>query len=161
MVVGSKNKGGIFKMSREELQQYNREYYYRNKKLLSDKRKKKYKDSAEYRETIRKARVKFYSKKQQELGGYVVREYNGKVIKVLKIGKVLAKLGISRKLIIRWEEAGLLPHTLHDFGTSRCYTDHQVFLMGKVVEAHKFERTVAELKKKFKTMLSKGWLRGL
>lgn len=140
---------------------YNREYYLRNQVDISNRKKKLYKESAAYRKRAAEARARYQVNKRTELGGYVLREYNEKPVKVLKIGKVLKLLNLSRKTIVAWEGLSIIPAPLSVFGVSRCYTDHQVSLLGLLVEAKEQGKTDVELKKSFKKKIRGQWLKGL
>lgn len=140
---------------------YNQEYYLRNKKKLLNKRKDMYQTDEGYRKRAVQARQRFRDRKKALLGKYVLRNYKGKSVRVLKIGKVLVQLNISRSSIVHWEEIGLVPESLNDFGISRCYTDHQVKILKAISEDVKKEKTEKYLLKKYRRKINSTWLKGL
>lgn len=138
---------------------YNKEYYEKNKKVIAKKRKLRYRSDPEYRKQMARASVKFRSEKQRELNGRVEREINGVVHLVYKVGRVVEMLGVNNDTVRRWEEAGLLPQAV--FGKSRCYNKNQIYLMNLIKEAMAKYKSSKKAKQAVGRIVNSNWMEGL
>lgn len=144
---------------KQSVQDYNSTYYEDNKERLAADKKKKYEDDPEYRARVKKSRQAWYERKQKAKGDYVFRTVNGKTHKVLKIGIVVAKLGITTTILHNWVARGVVPKADKRFGRSSCYTDAQFKVLAHVAKARKSVQSIAELKVKVNSYVKTNWFK--
>lgn len=145
----------------EEKKPYHLQYYERNAKALSEKRKKKYQEDPKYRQAaIERSKTyrETHGKSVEE--GVVVKLIDNREVKGYRIGKVSELIGRSLFVIRSWEAEGLIP--LPTFPSAkRTYTDRQVQLMGQLSDELKAVegsyKKEAEVKDRFKRIIHHGW----
>lgn len=140
---------------------YNTEYYRLHREELLEARRKRYVDDEEYRKKIHEARERYKSKIKNKRGEYVLKAYKTKTIRVLKIGTVMQKLGVTRAVLITWENIGLLPPALPLLGISRYYTDTQFRLISEMVDLYNLGVPNSEIKSKLADKAHAHWKQGL
>ncbi len=108
------------------------EYYDRNRNDINRKRRERYAKDQAYRDKVVKSAVEAKSKKVEERGGKVVREYEGQEVLGYRIGTAAQMLGKSVPTLRFWESEGLIPKPIFE-GFQRVYTVFQVTLMQNLV----------------------------
>lgn len=140
---------------------YNASYYKKNKDKLLAQKRKRYRTDPSYRDSLRKSRQRAYAKKKKEqakLGDYVIRVVDGKPVKVLKVGVVIAKLGITNPILSNWEKTGVVPKADTRFGKARCYTDSQFECLKFVANLRKNAAwSIKELREQSADFINENW----
>jgi len=120
--------------SRAEAQkEYNRDYYNRKRKEISDRRRLEYATNPKRRATLQRAALKTYRKKAQKdksRVNYSVKIVDGKHLYSIQYAS--AVIGKSPDFIRLWEKEGKLPLSSYtDTRDWRLYTDHQLNVMSE------------------------------
>jgi len=122
-------------------------WYEKNKDLVADKKRKKYKDDAEYREQIKaRARSVYKLKSNVDEDGYLVHTavHKGATRNFYKMSRLLEESGISRGALATMINNGVIPEVYHS-GKQKLFTLTQIRLVGEYVSARKATTTPESL----------------
>lgn len=137
---------------------YYADWYAKNKKRLSDKRKERYYSDPEYR-----AKVLSYSKRKREnSGGPPSIEINGAKVPLMTLTEAAEAVNVSRESMLNWEKKGLLPETPYRLTERRVryYTKSMVSVVKRVANSRRSGETrirVSSDDADFRSQIERGW----
>lgn len=143
--------------------EYNSDYYSRHRDKILDSKRDRYARDVDYRKSIRKSGAKWYQNKKEALGEYVMKPLVGghplHTFQVLRVGKVLSRLKITRAIFYGWESAGIIPDSSGVFGKGRYYSEEQYDVIRYVHGIYVKNKGISwkNLKEKTVEYVSKNW----
>lgn len=115
-----------------------RRYYEENRDEYNARRREKYQQDKETRAKARE-RAREYRAANAPVERQLIREINGRQVKVFSTGQVAQEMGRTPQMLRNWEKEGLIPESTFP-DKHRLYTKRQksmIIDLGKVIAANR------------------------
>lgn len=131
-----------------------KDWYEDNKRELSERRKKRYRQDPEYRKKARDNAKRYYNKKTG--GGPKSRTiFTQKGERYFSIGELSKRIGKSIQTIREYHRFGVIPISFSDNRGWRLYNESQVILMERIFR--QFDEKKIKSLKQVSEILDKEW----